>query len=703
MSKINKQIRISLAGNPNSGKSSVFNLLTGLSQKVGNYPGVTVDKKTGRFRLDGDTEVLVTDLPGIYSLFPNAEDERVVVEALTAPGSAEYPDLILYVANASQLEKHLLLFTQILDLGLPVILLLNMSDVVREKAIRIDADALGKYFDVPVLHFNGRTGEGLPALRELLASDTIKSSSTTIYEPGEGIRSAADEQAAEQGIHPYLAKLWLHHHSWLRHLSDQQRFSVGETAARHGFDNISEQVRETMSRFDTVQPVIRKAVTIPQSDAPSVSSRIDKVVTHPVAGPLIFSALMLLVFQAIYAWSSYPMDLIDAGFIQLSSWVQEHLSAGWFTDLLTEGIIAGLGGILIFVPQIAILFFLLALMEESGYMARAIYLFDSLMQRFGLNGRSVVALISGGACAIPAIMSTRTISNWKERLTTIMVTPLISCSARIPIYTVLIGLLVPGDASWGWFNVQGLVFMGLYVLGILSALLIAWIMKLLIKSRERSLLLIELPDYRMPLWRNVGLHVKEKAGVFVTQAGKVILLISVVLWFLASYGPGDSMNTARIAGEASAQQQEMDEEQRASLVAAYQLEASYAGRLGHLIEPAIRPLGFDWKIGISLITSFAAREVFVGTMATIYSVGSDEETSVREKLAQATDPRTGKKIYTFATTLSLLIFYVFAMQCMSTFAIVRRETKGLKWPMIQLVLFSLIAYFGSLITYQWLQ
>jgi ferrous iron transport protein B len=469
------------------------------------------------------------------------------------------------------------------------------------------------------------------------------------------------------------------------------------------FISLKAQVDETMMRFDQFSPLLRRYLTHQQEGGSSISQQLDRILTHRIFGPIIFFLIMLLIFQSIYAWATYPMDAIDWIFAALGSGIQSTLGDGWLSSLLIDGLLAGLGGIVVFVPQIAILFFLISILEEVGYMARAAFMFDRLMQAFGLNGRSIVALISGGACAIPAVMSTRTISNWKERLITILVTPFISCSARIPVYTVLIGFAVPAVTVAGIFNLRGLAFMGLYLLGIIAALLAAFVFKLILKTREHSFLMLEMPEYRMPVMRNVWINVWEKVKTFVLEAGKVILAISVVLWLLASFAPPGEMEQAEAEARTEATEQSLDETATEDLIAAKQIETSYAGRLGKIIEPAIRPLGFDWKIGIALITSFAAREVFVGTMATIYSIGSEsDEVSVRDRMATEVDPATGKPVYNRATSWSLLLFYVFAMMCMSTLAVVKRETKSWKWPVIQFVFMTALAYFSSLAAYQWL-
>ncbi len=697
---------IALVGNPNSGKTSIFNQLTGLQQKVGNFPGVTVDKKIGPLSL-GDETIQLLDLPGTYSLYPNSKDERIVAQTFINPSDDNYPDAVIYVADVTKIEKHLLLFTQIQDLGIPTLLVLNMADVAQKEGIDIDIDKLSQKFGVPVITVSGRTGKGLEQLpdsiKELLSSKENKKPGKAFYllksEEKKVIKSIRQEHSIITS--DYQALLLAHHHDWLPFLSLQEKEKLDTHLKNNSFHSLKQQVDETMQRYDRLSPIISDTIQSPEDRENWMTRNLDRVLTHRIAGPFIFFLLMLLVFQAIFAWATIPMDGIEAFFGWMGGLVSSTLPEGWFTDLITDGILAGLGGILVFVPQIAILFFLISLLEEVGYMARAAFMFDRIMQFFGLNGKSIVALISGGACAIPAVMSTRTISNWKERLITILVTPLISCSARIPVYTVLIGFAVPSTLVAGIFNLQGLAFMGLYLLGIAAALFSALVFKLILKSNERSYLMLELPEYRLPVMRNVWLTVWEKVKTFAWEAGKVIFFISIILWVLAYFGPSSKMQLAEQSALEQAQQQNLDEVATANLIASQKLEASFAGHLGKIIEPAIEPLGFDWKIGIALITSFAAREVFVGTMATIYSIGSEEdETTIRNRMAAERNPQTGELVYTAATSLSLLIFYVFAMQCMSTLAVVKRETKSWKWPIIQFVFMSAMAYFGSLLVYQ---
>ena len=438
------------------------------------------------------------------------------------------------------------------------------------------------------------------------------------------------------------------------------------------------------------------------SDASTWSQQLDRVLLHPVWGYAIFTFVLMLIFQAIFAWAQPFMDGIDAGVAWLNGQLKTSLPAGPLTDLLTDGILAGIGSILVFIPQIAFLFLLIALLEESGYMARVMVIMDRIMRKFGLNGRSVVPLISGVACAVPAIMATRSIGTRQDRLITILVTPLMSCSARLPIYTILIALVVPNQRVLGLFNLQGLALMSLYLLGLVSALLAAWVLKLVLRSKERSFFIMELPTFKLPRWNHVALTVWESVRAFVWEAGRVILAISIVLWVLGNYGPGNALDEAEI--RVRTQETTLSPNELQNRIASERLEASYAGQFGHFIEPAIRPLGYDWKIGIALLSSFAAREVFVGTMSIIYSIGAgdgdDEGVTIRERLRQERNPLTGGPMYTPALAWSLLVFYVFAMMCMSTLAATQRETKSWKWPAVQLAYMMALAYGAAFVTYQ---
>ncbi len=709
MQQEQKPLKVALIGNPNAGKTSIFNQLTGLQQKVGNFPGVTVDRKSGFVELTTGRTVEIIDFPGTYSLYPTSKDERLVVQTFINPADPNYPDAIVYIADITKLEKHLLLFSQVKDLSIPILLVLNMADLAEQEGIQYDLTKLSKKLGAKVLLLSGRTGQGMDALRTAL-SELSELTTTYVKSDATFYRFSEEEKHFTAQIRnnfpnntPYQLVLLGHHSKWLPFLTNHQKNLVSKALTDTDFKDFPFQVRETMQRFDFFTPLVYQSKIRGHSTSSSFTEKLDNLLTNRFAGPVIFFGLMMLIFQAIFAWAKFPMDLIEAIFGDTGNWLKNNLPHHWITSLLTDGILAGLGGILVFIPQIAILFFLISLLEEVGYMARAAFMFDRIMQFFGLNGRSIVALISGGACAIPAIMSTRTIGNWKERLITIMVTPFISCSARIPVYTILIGFAIPPITIWGIFNLQALAFMGLYILGIVAALLAALVFRIILKTNESSFLMLELPEYRTPVMRNVWMTVWEKVKTFTVEAGKTIMIISLILWVLSSFGGTRRMQKAEFEASKIAQEQHLDTKAYENVLSSKRLEASYAGQLGQIIEPVIRPLGFDWKIGIALITSFAAREVFVGTMATIYSIGNQEdEFSVRQQMAKEVDPETGKKIYTVATSVSLLLFYVFALQCMSTMAVVARETKSWKWPLIQFIFMTGLAYLASYLAYHWL-
>ncbi len=707
----NKTFTFALAGNPNAGKSSVFNQLTGLRQKVGNFPGVTVDKKLGSITFKSETGskedstiINIIDLPGTYSLYPNSQDERIVLNVLSNPNDANYPDAIIYVADLTNLERHLLLFTQLKDLNLPIILCINMIDIAEEQGIHFDRNALSEQFNVEVVTLNGRTGEGIEDLKAAM-EEMLKAvpppQYKMFYQPNQIELKAAEaiRLILPKVDNTYRAILLAHHYWELPFLNGGEKLTIRNIVETHHFEDLRLQITETLQRFDKLRPVLEKVFVKDKNTNASLTDKIDRILTHHIMGPIIFFAILFFIFQSIFSLATLPMDWIEGGFTQVNSALKDALPKNILTSLLTDGIVAGLSGVLVFIPQIGILFFLISLLEEVGYMARTVYLFDRIMQKVGLNGRSIVALVSGGACAIPAIMSTRTISNWKERLITILVTPFISCSARIPVYALLVGFVVPSE-NWFGLNKQGLVFTGLYLLSIVTALSAAYILKKILKTNETTFLAIELPEYRMPHWKNVFFTVYEKVKSFVMEAGKIIIMVSIVLWFLASFGPGDKIQIAEENARKVATEKQMNEQQTDDYIASQKLQVSYAGYLGKAFEPAIKPLGFDWKIGIALISSFAAREVFVGTMATIYSIGSspDDESSIREQMKKELR-EDGTPMYSMATALSLLIFYVFAMQCMSTLAVVKRETKSWKWPLIQFAFMSALAYLGSFIVY----
>jgi ferrous iron transport protein B len=698
-----KRLKIALLGNPNSGKSSLFNLLTGLNQKIGNFPGVTVDKKSGQFSLDDRSVVEVLDLPGTYSIYPRSLDEQIVAEVLLDHHSKNTPDKIVVIADATNLKRGLLLLTQIIDIGLPTILVLNMMDLVAKAGISYDFQKLSAKLGVPVVALNARNGVGIEELKKQIAKP-VRVPEKTIFSIWEEAKAPVKEIRSRLHVdNDYEAYQFLEQPQSLHFLENGKQNVVNEVRSKYNFFPGKFQGAETIQRYTFIQDLLNEA-TLKNANLSwkKNTSKLDKILTHKVWGYLIFFGVLFLIFQSIFAWATVPMDFIDSTFADLSSWLKSTLPSGPLSSLLADGIIPGIGGIIIFVPQIAILFALISILEESGYMARVVFLMDKVMRKFGLNGKSVVPLMSGVACAIPAIMATRTIDNWRERTITILVTPLMSCSARLPVFTILIALIVPNEKALGFFNLQGLALMGLYMLGFAAALASAYVMKLLIRVKERSYLIMELPQYRVPKWSNVGYTIVEKTKAFVFEAGKVIMAISIILWVLASYGPSDKMNNARENVLRESANLRLTEQGLEDRIAAYKLENSYAGIIGKTIEPVIRPLGYDWKIGIALITSFAAREVFVGTIATIYSIGSvgDDDNTIKTRLKEEINPETGGPRFTPAVGFSLLIFYTFAMQCMSTLAIVYRETKGWKWPLIQLTYMTTLAYVSAFVVYQ---
>jgi len=696
-------------GNPNSGKSSLFNCLTGLHQKVGNFPGVTVDKKTGTTFLAGKLAAEVIDLPGTYSLYPRRQDEWVSYKVLLNQDASLRADLVVVVADASSLKRNLLFCTQIIDLKVPVVIVLTMMDLARRKGIKIDISALERVLGVPVVAVNPRKNKGVIELKRAITL-TIQQS----YKMP--VRDFIDNKAlAESSIDDIKQKFpELNDYTAIHYLINHESFDLNATMQqtiesieqKNNFNPTKTQAEEILQRYSRIRQVMQQSVSEPDPLQKSLfTEKLDNVLLHRRWGYIILLVVLFLLFQSVFWLAQYPMDWIELGFAKLSQFLSVSLPGNRWTDLLINGLIAGLSGILMFVPQIMILFGLITLLEDSGYMARISFLSDRLMRSVGLNGKSVMPMISGFACAVPAIMTARNIENRKERLLTILITPLMSCSARLPVYTILIGLVIPKTFLLGFLGVQGLVMMGLYLLGLIMALIVSYVAKWFIKIKEKSFFILELPTYRSPRWGNVLPAMISKARIFVFDAGKVIMIISLVLWALCSFGPGNKMQQISRHYEQLKSQPGANAEQLGKEFQTAKLENSYAGILGKTIEPAISPLGYDWKIGIALITSFAAREVFVGTMATLYSVGDDDKRGsllLKEKMKEAVRP-DGKSVFNLATGLSLMIFYVFAMQCMSTLAVVKRETRGWKWPIIQLLYMTGLAYLMSFLVYQFLK
>ena len=691
---------IALLGNPNTGQTSLFNRLTGLNQRVGTYAGVTVDRKVGVCRLPNGEKATLLDLPGTYSLNATSVDEEIVTQTLASPTTSEEIKAVVVVVDATQLKRNLLLFTQAYDLGLPLILALNMADLVEKRRLKIDVEGLQRELGIPVVSINARTGDGLQALKHLL-TEPIAVPQQAIFSP-QGVVPGLLEETAQRvpGYTGYRA--WLLANT-PDDLMPQEGRALVESRKEAGIHPHRNKGKETVRRYQYIDALLARHLQAPEKKTAGFSLAIDRVLTHKVAGLVLFMGILTLIFQAVFSWSTRPMEWIEEAFGQLSQYALATLPPGPMAELIADGVIPGLAGVLIFIPQIAILFAFIALLEETGYMSRVVFLMDNLMRRFGLNGRSVVPLLSGMACAIPAVMATRTIENPRERLTTILVTPLMTCSARLPVYAILISLVIPATTVLGFLSLQGLVLMAMYALGFGMALAAAWVSSRLLKGRKKSYLLLEMPAYRWPQLRNVGLTIYEKVKSFVFQAGQIILAISILLWVLARYGPEERKIRAEEAVLHQANLEQWGEDQTAHALASARLENSYIGLAGKAIEPAIAPLGYDWNMGIALLSSFAAREVFVGTMATIYAVGSvDDGQTVKQRLKEEVNPETGEPRYTLAVGLSLLLFYAFAMQCMSTLAVVYRDTKGWKWPIIQFVYMGGLAYLSSLLVYQWL-
>lgn len=698
----NKNIHIALVGNPNSGKTSLFNALTGLHQKVGNFPGVTVDKKTGTIELDNTEKAELIDLPGTYSLYPRRADEWVAYKVLMNADEEIKADIILLVADASNLKRNLLFCSQIIDLKVPVVVALSMNDLALKKGIKIDIDGLSAELGVPVVAVNARKEKGLHHLKSAL-STIIHQQNRQQTNDFIKVKQLADASISQvKQLFPRLSD-----YACVHYLINHENFPldavmqdrIEQIEIDNKFNPTKTQAEEILQRYQHIKEIITRNVTEPDPLQKKLfTDKIDDILLHRVWGYLILLSVLFILFQSIFWLARFPMDGIEWSFQQIANLLNHSLRQAWWSDLLINGFIAGLSGIMVFIPQIMILFGLITILEDSGYMARISFLSDKLMRKVGLNGKSVMPMISGFACAVPAIMSTRNIENKKERLLTILVTPLMSCSARLPVYTILISLSVQNKYYFGFLSLQGLVMMALYLLGVVMALIVSYVLKGFIKLKEKSFFILELPIYRAPRWKNVGITMLEKAKIFVTDAGRIIMVISLLLWFLSSYGPTGRMHKVEAKYALLTQQHPLQKDSLQKHYLSEKLQNSWAGIVGKSLEPVIEPLGFDWKIGIALFTSFAAREVFVGTMATLYSVEDNDDTTLRVKM-QTAKREDGTKVYTLATAMSLLVFYVLAMQCMSTLAVVKRETKSWKWPVFQFVYMTGLAYIMSFAVY----
>lgn len=695
-----QNINVALIGNPNTGKTSVFNELTGLNQQVGNYPGITVDKKIGFCRLPNNIKANILDLPGTYSLNASSIDENVVIELLLNKNDKLFPDVAVVVTDVENLKRNLLLFTQIKDLEIPTILVINMIDRMKAKGISLDIPFLEEQLKTKIVLVSTRKGNGIEELKKAIVD--YKNLSTEPCLNASGIDPEYFNKLRNAFPDQLLYKLWLVITQDVNFLN-LERKEIQSSFSKSHADLKRLQQKETIKRYQFINDTLKIGQNIDLSIASDWRLKLDKILTHKVFGYAIFFGILFLIFQSIFDWSSVPMEYIDSTFANLANYTKTNMATGELTNLISEGIIPGIGGIVIFIPQIAFLFLFISVLEESGYMSRVVFLMDKIMRRYGLSGKSVVPLISGTACAIPAIMSARNIENWKERLITILVTPFITCSARLPVYAILIALIIPEKRVLGIFSLQGATLMLLYLLGFGMAIFSAYLLNKILDLKTKSYFVVEMPNYKLPLFKNVAINVVEKTKSFVLGAGKIILTLSVILWFLGSHGPAKGFDNAEslVIKKVKSENRLDDVAYLNDQISAHKLENSYIGIMGKSIEPVIDPLGYDWKIGIAVVSSFAAREVFVGTLATIYSVGShsDEETTIKNRMNAEIRP-DGKKVFNFATGVSLLLFYAFAMQCISTLAIVKRETNSWKWPVIQLVFMSGIAYLSSLIAYQ---
>ncbi|MGP2569656.1 ferrous iron transport protein B [Ornithobacterium rhinotracheale] len=690
-------LKVALVGNPNVGKSTLFNALTGLKQRVGNYPGTTVEKRVGSFKYKGE-KIQLYDFPGTYTLYPKSADEEVVFNILNNPNSPDFPDKVVVVGSPLQLKRSLLLYDQVRDAGLPVIFVLNMADEIEKNQLSINREEFRMLLGEDLIEINARNAQNISILKDRILEDF------PIYESSFHVSPLFEDAVREMREkfnlkRDYTAYQFLAQPN-ISFFTPAQKMEKQAILKEFKIVSSRMQVAETVQRYEQIDPLCDRLLPPADEHAETFTEKLDKIITHPIWGYVIFFLILFLVFQAIYSKAEVPMEYIDEKFGELQNFAKINLGDSPLANLITDGIIPGISGIVIFVPQIFILTLFLLLLEESGYMSRVVFLMDKWMRPFGLNGKSVVPLMSGAACAIPGILAARNIENTKERLITMLVTPFITCSARLPVYAVLIALVIPQKQFLG-FNLQGVVLMGLYLLGVFGALLFALIFSRGIKTPYKSYLIMEMPDYRIPYWKNVLLGLWEKVSAFVFGAGKIILAVSVILWVLASYGVTDKFKNAEehIAQESRTHQ--WSEEDFEHHLAAYKLENSLLGNIGKTIEPVFKPLGYDWKISIGVLTSFAAREVFISTMATIYSLGSDndDENQIVARMRNEIRP-SGGKVFNLATGVSLMLFYAFAMQCLSTLAVVRRETGTWKWPVVQLVCMTGLAYLVSMLTYQ---
>ena len=696
------EIKVALIGNPNVGKTSIFNLLTGMNQHVGNYPGVTVDKKVGFCKLSQIINARIYDLPGTYSTNPNSMDEKVAVSCLLDRDDIDFPDVVVVVADVENLKQNLYLFTQIKDFGIPTILAINMADRMKPRGITIDIPALEAALHTRIALVSTRQKTGIEELKELIINYK-KLSLETLVDIAR-IDPPFFSSLKEKFPNEELGKLWMVISQNFEVVGALRKVEIQKENIKTEAEIKRMQQRETILRYQVINNALKDTYKV---TAVGTRALLDKILLHKVWGYVIFMAILLLIFQVIFYVSEYPKGWIENALGWVGEWLSGILPEGSLTSLLVDGVIPGLTAVVSFVPQIALLFFFISLLEESGYMSRVVFLMDRIMRPFGLNGKGTIPLISGAACAIPAVMATRTIESWRERLIAILVTPFITCSARLPIYLIIIKLVIP-QGNYFFFDNQAVALFALYMLGVFMAIFSAWLLSkfLVLKHTIKTHFIIEMPTYKVPLARNVLLTVYEKSKAFVVNAGKIIFFMTVLIWFLQTHGLSEKYRNAETHTEQMAAQYGWDEDQKEHYLLSYRTENSLLGNMGKFVEPVFRPLGYDWKISIAVLGSFAARETFVSTLATIYSLGEvdveegeAEQRTVITRLQEEMRP-DGTPMFNLATGVSILLFFASAMQCISTFAIVRKETNSWKWAIIQWLFMTGFAYLSAFAAYQ---
>ncbi len=711
------EFTVALVGNPNTGKSTLFNVLSGMNQRTGNYPGVTVEKKVGRYQCE-KRQFQVIDLPGTYSLGPKSPDETIALRVLLGrQKDVAEPDVIVCVADANNLERNLFLVSQVTDLGASVILALNMVDIATRNGIQVDAELLSQRLDIPVVTIQANKKLGIDELKTRICQIIESGEVSTGHAFPENVEHEIDQvsKAIDPiGCNPrsrFLAQRLLLDGSGMVNKivgpNPQLEQVVNEARQRLSDSGVPLAAVESMSRYRVISELTEQAIARPKVRLRSWSDRIDRVLTHRVWGSLVFIAVMIAIFQAIFVWSVPLMDTIDAGVGWLGNRVAAGLPAGALQSLVTDGMIAGVGSVIIFLPQILILFLFIALLEDCGYMARAAYLMDKVMSRIGLSGKSFIPLLSSFGCAIPGIMATRTIENWRDRLITMLVAPLMSCSARLPVYILLIAAFVPATGLLGgWVSLQALVMFSMYVIGVVVAMAVAWLLRKTILKGETPPFVMELPDYKIPSLRNALGRMLEQAWAFVRRAGTLIFAVSIVVWAL-SYFPHPAAIEQDVRDRyAAVDFQDSQQQGQATLqreTAAAYLQQSYLARMGKVIEPLVKPLGWDWKVASAVVASFPAREVVVGTLGVLYNVGDDvDETSdsLRSRLKNAKWDGTQVRVFNLPMALGLMVFFALCAQCVSTLAIMARETGGYRWPIFTFVYMTVLAYLGALVVYQ---